>query len=163
MAESMAEGRFVRWQSSTRIQLGYIANLILTFATASLGFSLNLLKDDLPNGSACFSSSPIEFAIPAFLGSIALGIWCAINRLHDFRETAQMAKTRERMEREGKRLGSDDKMTRNEVNAYLKEWRTLNGRRGTFTWTLFYWQIGTFGVGVLFLVAAFIGSRLRVI
>ncbi len=107
-----------------------------------------------PRGGLSASSCPCLCSVLAFLGSIALGVWCAINRLHDFRETAQIAKTRERMERERKGLGSGEKMTRDEIKSHLKDWRTLNRRRGAFTWTLFYWQIGTFGVGVLFLVAA---------
>jgi hypothetical protein len=49
-----AEGSFVRWQATTLAQLGYAVNLILGFATASLGFALTLArtKDYAPGGAA---------------------------------------------------------------------------------------------------------------
>jgi hypothetical protein len=37
-----SEGSFVRWQAIALVQLGYAVNLILSFATASLGFALTL-------------------------------------------------------------------------------------------------------------------------
>lgn len=43
MAQS--EGSFVRWQAITLTQFGYAVNLILTFAAASLGFALTLVKN----------------------------------------------------------------------------------------------------------------------
>jgi hypothetical protein len=142
---------FIRWQAITIRQLGYVANLILTFATASLGFSLTLLKD---HPMACASFCIWLLAVLTLLGSITLGIWCSVNRLHDFRETAQIARKREQVE-------GDGKLSRDEIDSRLEYQRKANDERGEFTWTLFYWQIGTFGAGILFLVAAFVGSRFR--
>jgi hypothetical protein len=139
------KGSRARWQSTTITQLGYVANLILTFATASLGFSLTLLKDSRMGYVSCLWL----LAVVTLLGSIAVGICCSINRLHDFRETAQIVKKREQVESDGKRVPNQGQ----ELLDYLRE---ENRKRGELTWTLFYWQIGTFGVGVLFLVVAFL-------
>lgn len=145
------EGSFKRWQSVRIAQFGHVTNLILTFATASLGFSLTLLKDsriERISHSFCIWL----LAVMTLLGSIAVGIWCSVNRLHDFRETARIANEREQME-------SDGKLVRDEIDARLEYRREANRNRGAFTWTLFYWQIGTFGVGILFLVATFVSFR----
>jgi hypothetical protein len=37
--------RFVRWQVILREQLSYAINLFLAFSVATLGYSLNLLRD----------------------------------------------------------------------------------------------------------------------
>ena len=47
-----------------------------------------------------------------------------------------------------------DNFAQSEIDARLEDRREANQKRGDRTWALFYWQIGTFGVGVLFLVAA---------
>jgi hypothetical protein len=149
------EGSFVRWQGIAIRQLGYVTNLILTFATVSLGFTLTLLKD--PRTGRVWL-----LAVVALLGSIAVGIWCALNRMHDFRETAQIARKREKMEHDWhERMERDRKATQDEIEAHLKDWRTLNRKRGAFTRALFYWQIGTFGAGILFLVATFVRSHIE--
>ena len=43
MADS--SGSFVRWQGIAITQMGYTVSLILTFATATLGFALTVFKD----------------------------------------------------------------------------------------------------------------------
>lgn len=40
-----SEGSFVRWQATAIAQLGYAVGLILSFAGASLGFALSVVKD----------------------------------------------------------------------------------------------------------------------
>jgi hypothetical protein len=44
-AMAQEEDSFVRWQTITITQLGYAVNLTLTLATASLGFTLNVVRD----------------------------------------------------------------------------------------------------------------------
>ena len=150
----MAEGSFVRWQSIRITQFGHVTNLILTFATASLGFALTLLKDSRIGYISC-SFCIWVLAVVTLLGSIAVGIWCSINRLHDFRETAQIARKREEMEATGA-------LAPTEMEARLEYQRKLSKERGELTWVLFYWQIGTFGVGTLFLVVAFLVNLLGI-
>jgi hypothetical protein len=129
---------FVRWQGITITQFGYLANLILGFATASLGFSLTLLgnKDFVPPG---YGKYLFLISLIAFMLSIFVGVWCAINRLRDFRKTKQIARDREAL--------SDAELTRkrNEVD-----------RLGECTWRLFKFQIVTFGVGVFTLFVVFV-------
>ncbi|MEQ1883722.1 MAG: hypothetical protein ABL967_01585 [Bryobacteraceae bacterium] len=147
------EGSFVRWQCIRIAQFGHVANLILTFAVASLGFSVTLLQDLRHGRSAPCLLCIWAIADFALLGSIALGILCAMNRLWDFRETAQIARRREDLEQDGK-------LTRQEIDARLEYQREANRKRGELSWTLFYWQIGTFGVGIVFLLLAFVFSLL---
>ena len=87
---------FVRWQGISVTQLGYAVNLILGFATASLGFALTLLKDKDFTPQHCekilFDSSLALLSL-----SIALGVWCVINRLRDFRKTKDIANERQEL------------------------------------------------------------------
>lgn len=66
------------------------------------------------------------------------------------------------MERERRESGGQFP-TEKQIDARLEYQRETNKKRGGLTWTLFYWQIGTFGVGVVFLVGAFLVSRFPVI
>lgn len=114
--------RFIRWQQVTLKQLGYVSNTTLTLATASIGFSLAQLPDQRARGWTWF-------AVLLFGLSIFLGLFCAMNRLKDFRETAQIAKgdIRDRELEEARR----------------------NRQRGDRTWLLLIWQIVAFFGGAL--------------
>lgn len=89
------EKSFVRWQGITITQLGYVSNLILGFATASLGFSLTLLrdKDFVPQS---WAKRIFLLSLCAVLISIFSGIWCAINgvRLIDYVISERQLKSR---------------------------------------------------------------------
>jgi hypothetical protein len=65
------------------------------------------------------------------IGSIALGLRCSINRLRDFRATAQVA--RRRMKGEMVQLAD-----RQETKAL-----------GDKSWRLLWWQLTLFGLGTL--------------
>src|SRR6266436_12053 len=90
------EGSFVRWQAITIAQLGFTSNLMLTLAVATLGFSLTLVKDD-DITTCCWPKYLLVLSILGLLISLAFGIWCALNRLASFRETAQIARGREKL------------------------------------------------------------------
>src|SRR5258708_26045545 len=90
------EGSFVRWQAITIAQLGFTSNLILTLAVGALGFALTLVKDADVIAS-CWARCLLVLSIVGLLISLALGIWCALNRLADFRMTAQIARGREKL------------------------------------------------------------------
>jgi len=110
---TIQEGSFIRWQSIRIVQFGHVNNLILTFATASLGFALTLLKGSRAENVSC-SFCIWLLAVVTLLGSLAVGIWCSINRLRDFRETAQIAREREA-------LGSEGKLAPHEMDARLEQ------------------------------------------
>jgi uncharacterized membrane protein YbhN (UPF0104 family) len=148
-----SEGSFIRWQTTALAQLGHVSNLILSFATASLGFSLALVKDEhyLPSGATkgLWIAAVLLLAI-----SIILGIWCALNRLADFRETAQNARDRERLEREELQdlLPISE---RERIRIRLECRRLRDDALGERTRLLLYFQIAAFGAGVMALILAF--------
>ncbi len=135
------KGSFIRWQSITIAQLTYAVNLVLTFSVAVLGFQVTTLLNEkfVP-----VSWQKCAFSLSLFLlvVSVGLGIWCVVNRLRDFRATTKVARMRE------------DKKTDEEMQPY----RDLYTRLGKETWALFFWQIGTFGVGTLLLVLGITAS-----
>lgn len=140
-----SEGSFIRWQSTAITQMGYAVNLILTLATASLGFTLQSVKDHSFT-SGCWDKCCVVLAGLCLLVSVGLGIWCVINRLIDFRKTKDIARVRET-------LGSADP-DRTDIQKRLDERREETKRLGRRTWVIFWWQVGTFGAGVLLLVIA---------
>jgi hypothetical protein len=140
MAEDKRDS-FIRWQSTTIEQLTYAVNLILSFSVATLGFQVTILLDEKFKPSH-WQKPVFSVSLVILLISVGLGIWCVINRLRDFRATTRVARMREG----GK---SDAEMAAD---------RALSDSLGKITWKLFWWQIGTFGVGVLFLVAGIAGS-----
>jgi len=72
-------------------QLGHSQKLILSLASASLGFGLSLItRNDYSPG--CWGNTFMLFALMLLSASVSLGIWCAINRLKDFRTTASIAR-----------------------------------------------------------------------
>src|SRR5712691_6093776 len=93
------EGSFVRWQAITITQMGVTVSLILTLSTAALAFALTTSKDPIIRGHGwgrCF----LVMGGLSLLASIGCGIWCVLNRLKDFRTTAQIARRREDMEKQ---------------------------------------------------------------
>jgi len=141
MLKDNPKGSFIRWQSITIGQLTYAINLILAFSVATLGFQITLLlnKEFTP-----FSWQKCVFFLSLILLSISvvLGIWVVINRLRDFRVTTKAAQKRE----EGAR--------KEEIEPYRVIYRKL----GEKTWYLFWWQVGTFGFGVLCTVLSVLAS-----
>ncbi|MBI3665783.1 MAG: hypothetical protein HY236_06075 [Acidobacteria bacterium] len=124
-------------------------NLILGLATASLGFALSLVKDkDFAPG--CSGKHLLLLGLVSLVVSISLGVWCVINRLHDFSKTAQNAKDGEALET----LQSTNQ-EREEISARLEHRRRETERLGENTWTLLYWQIGAFCLGAFLLVDRF--------
>lgn len=120
--------RFAKWQNITREQLGATSNLVLGLATGLLAFTTALLLQQ----KSAISSCALGFATAGsfFLAlSVALALWCATNRLKDFRLTAKIANP--------KPSGS----------AVLYEWREESKRLGEFTWNLFRGQLWSFALG----------------
>jgi len=117
--------RFARWQKICLDQLGYALNLILTLTIAALGFCFSLLKDS--NFTPGNAAKRVMILSIVLLGVSALsGLACVLNRLLDFRGTAQRA----RANPDAPDLG------------YLKG-------LGKRTWTLLYIQLATFALGTI--------------
>ncbi len=138
-----SEGSFIRWQGIAITQMGYAVNLILTFATATLGFALTLFKD---RKGLYWGRYFLVLAGLSLMASIAIGAACVLNRLTDFRESGQIARRRERWRKKG--------YAKTWIDDRLRQRRTRNRRRGKRSHQLLHWQIGTFGVGALLLVVA---------
>ena len=118
---------FTRWQQITRDQFTSIANLVLALATGLLAFQSTLLLDHKLAYCCAYG-----FAIASLFlltASVVFALFCAVNRLLDFRLTAKIARRRE----EGK---TDLEELRDEANSL-----------GSFSWGLFWFQLTLFGLG----------------
>ena len=123
--------RFVRWQRVAITQLGFLNNTVLALATASAGFALARPAPD-SGWKLCL----LWLGLALLSLSIIVALACALNRLWDFRETAQIAK--------GTMSDSETAVARREVE-----------RLGNRTWTLLYCQLASFVVGVMSLALVF--------
>jgi len=131
--------RFIRWQEVLREHVTFLNNLLLTISVGVVGFCISLLNQDNFN-PFCYTKFLFTFGLVLTFISILLGFGTAWNRLLDFRKTVEKIK--------------------NELNGsynYLDETKELMELYGKRTWYLFYLQIGTLFVGVLFLILAFSG------
>ncbi len=132
----------IRWQSRSIEQFGYALNLVLGLSVAAIGFELSLiLGDELKNGG--WKNCLFAISLLSLLLSVAVGLLCVVNRLRDFRATAETARQRED--------GASD--------LELQSLRTLTRKLGQKTWLLLWWQIATFGLGISLLVFA-VGSMI---
>ncbi|WP_145927185.1 hypothetical protein [Jeongeupia sp. USM3] len=131
----------MRWQTVTIGQLTYVINLILGLTVATIGFQVTLL---LNKGFAPVGWQKCTFSLSLLLlsASFALGIAVVVNRLRDFRATMFTAKLREQ----------------GAAESAIEEHRALYQRLGSRTWALFWWQLGTFGIGVALTVVSALAS-----
>ena len=127
------QGSFVRWQSIRIAQLTYAVDLFLALSIAVLWFQIALLLNEKFVPVWCLQKGAFSLSLLALAVSVFLGFWVTVNRLESFRETAQAARAREQ-ER------TDDH------KAHKARYEELDGR----TWCLFFWQIGMFGTGLVF-------------
>lgn len=138
----MRDESFTRWQAITQGQLTVTLNLFLGLAVASLGFSLNLLKDEkLILG--CWGRAFLAVCLASFSCSVGFGSWCSVNRLLDFRKTKDIARDREKPQESGK---SNEEIEELEID---RAWVRRAGKR---TWRILWFQIGSFLLGVLTLI-----------
>jgi len=133
MSEAEDGDSFARWQGLTIAQLTQAVSVVLGLAVAALGFDVTLLMNN-DFKPASWQKCAFGGALLLLLSSIALGIWCIINRLRDFRLTMWSARDR----------------TSNPAGAAAT--RAIANALGKKTWALFWGQIVTFGLGVLLTV-----------
>ena len=121
---------YVRWQNIRITQLGFANNLIIGLSIVALGYLMNFVTKT--NTFNSIQKILIWFSCPLLLVSCFLGILLILNRLEDFRITAQIARKRELKEK------IDIEILRNEAKEIGKK-----------TWNLFIWQISTFFAGIV--------------
>lgn len=120
-----------RWENYRIAQLSFINNLIIALSVALIAYIFNFLKQ--PNVLFNYSQKILFwFGTLLIVISIIVGILIAINRLQDFRLTAQIARNREKNNREN--IEND----RNSVQIMGKK-----------TWNGFICQILSFGISFL--------------
>jgi hypothetical protein len=131
----------IRWQGRTIEQFGYSLNLILGLSVAGIGYESTLfLNKELERSG--WQNCLLAISLIALVLSTAVALWCVVSRLRNFRATAETARRRE------------DGVSPVE----LKPLRKISNDLGEFTWTLFWWQIWSFAVGVLLLVVVLAGA-----
>lgn len=124
--EPNAHESFVRWQGVTRDYFTTVSNLVLGLSTGLLAFLFaSLLSQPV---TRCIS---VIGTISLILLSTSIGItvWCAINRLRDFRSTAKIARARSK----GQPVQPEARL----------ETKAL----GELSWRLFWWQLVLFSLG----------------
>jgi hypothetical protein len=131
----------IRWQGRTIEQFGYALNLILGLSVAALGYELSFLLNKEFDRDCWQTVCSLISLLFLFL-SIALGLWCVVNRLRDFRTTTETAYKREN--------GASE--------LDLQPLRIVTQTLGKRTWLFFFGQIWTFGIGILLLILAVGGS-----
>jgi len=132
---------FIRWQGRAIEQFGYALNLILGLSVAALGYELSFLLNNEFDKDCWQIICSFASLLLLFL-SIALGLWCVVNRLRDFRATTETAYKRE---------DGASKLD-------LLPLRIFTQTLGKRTWLLFWGQTWTFGIGILLLTLAVGGS-----
>ena len=120
--------RFVRWQGRLIAQLGFVNNTVLVLTTASLGFAVS-------RESCGWQRCMRWLGILCLAASVCLALWCALNRLCDFRQTVRLAR--------GQLSVADETKVRRK-----------NRDRGELTWTLLRLQLVTFAVGAILAAVA---------
>ena len=141
-----AHKAFLRWQEVRIRHLGHVVNLVLTLATASLGFGVKLVLDKpslASNPLLCFSLLVLIFAVAAGL----ITNYC---RLLDFRNTANATRARELKRRQEAEEELTDKQKRKAEKYDVYSDRAEDW--GRCTWWSLKAQLLFFTVGIVLLV-----------
>ena len=131
----------IRWQGRTIRQFGYALNLVLGLSIAGVGYETTLILNHELERSG-YQNCLLSISLIVLSLSVGVALWCVVTRLRNFRNTAEIARKRED--------GASD--------IELQPLRTKTNNLGEFTWTLFWWQIWSFAIGVLLLVVVVLGS-----
>ena len=124
--ESDAHESFVRWQGITRDYFTAISNLVLGLSTGLLAFLLaSLLSQPATRCISVIGTVSLIF----LSASVGIAVWCAINRLRDFRATAKIARARSKSQ------------------PVQPEARLETKVMGELSWRLFWWQLVLFAFG----------------
>jgi len=122
-ANERNQDRYVRWQRTTGEHLSFVNNLFLIFSVGLFTFLYAFIDQ-----SEKFSYSiKLAFAFSVVFNSLSFlaGVFCALNRLKDFRLTANIAK------------GVLDRVDKSTLDNQRDQSREL----GEITWDLLYTQV----------------------
>lgn len=128
------EENYYRWTEIAINQLGYVINLLLVMTVAAIGFGITFWNENVTGCSLCL----LIISLVSLCFSFLFGGFCTITRLLDFRYTRRA----KRYEWTAKDISEICKL---ECETYVL---------GKWTWRLFWFQLGSFAVGVIFLVIA---------
>ena len=123
--------KYIRWQAIRIKQLGFINNLVLGLSLGLLAYNFKLILPDEIQLN-CFQKILFWISSLLTLISVFIALILAINRLEDFRLTAQIARKEEKNQSENIEID-----------------RKKSDKLGKKTWCLFIWQIATFFIGLL--------------
>lgn len=124
-------GKYIRWQAIRINQLGFINNLVLGLSLGLVAYNFKfILPDEIQLN--CFQKVLFWISSILTVTSVFIALILAINRLEDFRLTAQIAR------KEEKEQTDDIELDREKSN-----------KLGKKTWCLFTWQLATFLIGFL--------------
>jgi len=127
------------WQAAARRHVPFASNLMLAVATGLLSFDADHFLVGLhPSEWVVLVRG---FALLSLAWSIALGLWCSINRLYNFHASAQASRRRAS---DGK--GAEDA-------------QVGSGAIGQAAWLLFRLQLVLFGIGVATSAVAFLSAH----
>jgi hypothetical protein len=132
--EKLPNESYIRWQNIRITQLGFANNLIIGLSVGLLGYLMSFITKSISFN--LFQKILIWFCCPLLLISCLMGLLLIINRLEDFRITSQIARKRE--------LGE---------NVDIKILRSQTKEIGKKTWNLFIWQVSTFFLGFVCIIA----------
>ena len=162
MASASKNDALQRWSKIRIDQLGFVNNLLIGLASGMLTLEAGAAFDKLATLAPAVQHM-VWRSLLFLLASILIGIITALNRLYDFRKTAQTVRLRIRRARnrrnaripEPERLNID-RLFRDAITSL----RTLTRLLGSLTWGLLCLQILLFLVGTVLLVCA-VQQKLR--
>ncbi len=117
---------FVRWQGRSIEQLGFLNNLLMGLSIGLLIFQINLA---FSREVALSKAEELVFiaSLVFCLFSLTFGIYLAWNRLFSFGQTAQIARKRETVKRNG-----IDKLRAHVKQLDIRTWELLKAQMITF-------------------------------
>ena len=124
---------FIRWQGRMIEQLGFVNNLLIFLATGLMAFQIQLAVTE--KSFNILEKYFVVLSMSLIFISLMIGCYLAWNRLKSFRITAQVARKREKGNKEG-------------LEDLRKQYRILDER----TWQLLSAQTFYFALGSLVLI-----------
>ncbi|RUA35589.1 MAG: hypothetical protein DSY77_02395 [Bacteroidetes bacterium] len=137
--------RVVRWDNYRINQFSYTNNLFIGLNLAFLGFFIS--QSGFKISCNCFLLT-LQILTGLFLiASFLTGVITVLNRLKDFRKTAQLTKRKKKkFEHEHNIKSYSDIGT---INSDIKTLDSEMKKYGPQTWGLLKWQICTFSTGTI--------------
>lgn len=146
------QDRFVRWQQLRINHLSFTNNLFLGFNLGFIGFLIS--KNSISFDCKCWISFIGDLSLLMLGCSFITGIATVLNRLKDFRHTERLVKFRKCKFENDYEIKKHADIEQIEFN--IKSEKLLTDKLGKLTWSLLYWQILTFGIGITLSVFFFI-------